>query len=77
MARPRGNRHLVLLSVGIDSSNCAVIKRMADELDLLSEWLIRRAGSDLMTRNRVDGHKKAVWLQEKTKKKVQHNDRCG
>jgi predicted transcriptional regulator len=69
MARPSGNRYPVRLSVSIDPSDYDAIRKMADELDLSSAWLVRRAVSDFVTRNCGDGLKEVVWLQEKDKEK--------
>jgi len=69
MARPRGNRYPVRLSVSIDPSDYDAIRKMADELDLSSAWLVRRAVSDFVARNCGVGLKEVVCLQEIDEKK--------
>lgn len=69
MGRPKGNRYPVRLSVSIDPSDYEAIRKMAEELDLSSAWLVRRAVSDFVTRNCSDAPNGAVCLQEKGKEK--------
>lgn len=69
MGRPTGNRYPVRLSVSIDPSDYDAIKKMAEELDLSSAWLVRRAVSDFVTRNCSAGPNEVVCLQEKARKK--------
>lgn len=69
MGRPRGNRYPVRLSVSIDPSDYDAIKKMAEELDLSSAWLVRRAVSEFVTGNCRDGHSEVVCLQQKSKEK--------
>jgi hypothetical protein len=69
MGRPRGNRYPVRLSVSIDPSDYDAIRKMAEELDLSSAWLVRRAVSDFVTRNCRDGLSEVVCLQQKSKEK--------
>jgi hypothetical protein len=64
MGRPRGNRYPIRLSVSIDPSDYDAIRKMAEELDLSSAWLVRRAVSDFVTRNCSDGLNELVCLQE-------------
>ena len=69
MGRPRGNRYPVRLSVSIDPSDYDAIRKMAEQMDLSSAWLVRRAVSDFVTRNCRDGLNEVVCLQEKGKEK--------
>ena len=55
MARPRGNRYPVRLSVSIDSLDHAAIKKLAEDLNLSSAWLVRRSVSEFVVRNCNEG----------------------
>ena len=52
MARPKGNRKVVRLSVTLDEQDHTEIQRLATELDLSTAWLIRRAISEFVGKHR-------------------------
>ncbi|MGK9231952.1 ribbon-helix-helix protein, CopG family [Inquilinus limosus] len=51
MARPRGQRQAVRLSVTLDERDHATIQRLAADLDLSTAWLVRRAISEFVARH--------------------------
>ena len=52
MARPKGNRKVVRLTVTLDEQDHTEIRRLAAELDLSTAWLIRRAISEFVGKHR-------------------------
>ena len=50
MARPRGHKDSVRLSVSLESQDHSVISRMAADLNLSAAWLVRRAVSEFVSR---------------------------
>ncbi|TIM38451.1 ribbon-helix-helix domain-containing protein [Mesorhizobium sp.] len=51
MARPKGQRQAVRLSVTLDERDHATIQRLAADLNLSTAWLIRRAVSEFVVRH--------------------------
>ena len=51
MARPRGQKHPVRLSVSLDEKDHAAISRLAADLNLSAAWLVRRAVSEFVARH--------------------------
>lgn len=52
MARPRGDRNAVRLSISLDEADHAEVKRLAGELDVSAAWVIRRAVAELVAKYR-------------------------
>ncbi|WP_081282821.1 ribbon-helix-helix domain-containing protein [Rhizobium phaseoli] len=51
MARPRGQKHPVRLSVSIDEKDHAAISRLAADMNLSTAWIVRRAVSEFVARH--------------------------
>lgn len=51
MARPRGKRPVVRLSVSLDPADHAAISELAAEYDLSVAWMVRKAVSEFVARN--------------------------
>lgn len=51
MARPRGNRFPVRLSVSIDAADHAAISKLAADMSLSAAWLVRKAVAEFVARN--------------------------
>jgi len=58
MARPRGQKHSVRLSVSLDPQDHAEICRIASDLNLSAAWIVRRAVSEF-----VDRHEKSAQAE--------------
>ncbi|RLL71540.1 CopG family transcriptional regulator [Ochrobactrum soli] len=51
MARPRGQKHPVRLSVSMDEKDHAAISRLAADMNLSAAWIVRRAVSEFVARH--------------------------
>lgn len=51
MARPRGQRHPIRLSVSLDEEHHAAISRLAADMNLSAAWLVRRAVTEFVERH--------------------------
>lgn len=51
MARPRGQKHPVRLSVSLDEGDHAAISRLAADMNLSAAWVVRRAVSEFVARH--------------------------
>ncbi|WP_266064501.1 ribbon-helix-helix protein, CopG family [Brucella intermedia] len=54
MARPKGNRFPVRLSVSIEAADHAALSKLASDLDLSAAWLVRKAVAEFVERNCYD-----------------------
>lgn len=54
MPRPKGKKHPARLSVSVNQSDLAELSRLAVEHDLSVAWMVRKAISEFVERNRAD-----------------------
>lgn len=54
MARPKGQKHPVRLSVSLDERDHAAISRLAADMNLSTAWIVRRAVSEFVARHDDD-----------------------
>ncbi len=54
MARPRGRRTPVRLSVGMDPASHAKLSRLADRHDVSLVWVVRKAIAEFIERQETD-----------------------
>ncbi|MFD1703528.1 ribbon-helix-helix domain-containing protein [Methylopila henanensis] len=50
MARPRGQKHPVRLSVSLEEKDHAAISRLAADMNLSTAWIVRRAIAEFVKR---------------------------
>ncbi len=50
MARPRGQKHPVRLSVSLEEKDHAAISRLAADMNLSAAWIVRRAITEFVER---------------------------
>ncbi|MCX8999999.1 ribbon-helix-helix protein, CopG family [Rhizobiaceae bacterium BDR2-2] len=67
MARPRGQKHPVRLSVSLDEKDHAVISRLAADMNLSAAWVVRRAVSEFVARH-DDGAQSELPLSKRASK---------
>ncbi|WP_432444561.1 ribbon-helix-helix domain-containing protein [Rhizobium leguminosarum] len=67
MARPRGQKHPVRLSVSLDEKDHAAISRLAADMNLSTAWVVRRAVSEFVARH-DDGAQPELPLSRRTSK---------
>ena len=65
MARPKGHRKVVRLSVTLDEEDYTEMKRLGTELNLSTAWLIRRATSEFIEKNRNNAEPELPLRQAK------------
>lgn len=58
MARPKGQKHPIRLSVSLDEKDHAVISRLAADMNLSTAWIVRRAVSEFVARHDGDPQSK-------------------
>ena len=51
MARPKGKKPVVRLTVGLDPADHAELSRLAEQYDLTVTWMVRKAVSEFVARN--------------------------
>ena len=51
MARPKGKKPVVRLTVGLDLADHAELSRLAEQHDLTVTWMVRKAVSEFLARN--------------------------
>lgn len=51
MARPKGKKPVVRLTVSLDLSDHAELSRLAEQHDLTVTWMVRKAVSEFLTHN--------------------------
>lgn len=54
MPRPKGKKHPARLSVSVNQSDLAELSRLAAEHDLSMAWIVRKAITEFIERNRID-----------------------
>jgi hypothetical protein len=50
MARPRGQKHPVRLSVSLEEKDHAAISRLAADMNISTAWIVRRAVAEFVER---------------------------
>ncbi|MAM13640.1 MAG: hypothetical protein CML23_24930 [Rhizobiaceae bacterium] len=51
MARPKGQKHPIRLSVSLDERDHAAISQLAADMNLSTAWIVRRAISEFVARH--------------------------
>ena len=51
MARPKGKKPTVRLSISLDAADHAELSRLAEQHDLSVAWVVRKAVSEFVARN--------------------------
>ena len=51
MARPKGKKPAVRLSISLDATDHAELTRLAEQHDLSVAWVVRKAVSEFIARN--------------------------
>ncbi|MEN3148478.1 ribbon-helix-helix protein, CopG family [Neorhizobium sp. IRAMC:178] len=67
MARPRGQKHPVRLSVSLDEDDHAAISRLASDMNLSAAWIVRRAVAEFVERH-SDGAQSELPLLRRVSK---------
>ena len=67
MARPKGQKHPVRLSVSLDERDHAAISRLAADMNLSTAWIVRRAVSEFVARH-DDGAQSELPLSRRVSK---------
>jgi hypothetical protein len=70
MARPKGNRYPVRLSVSIDAADHAAISKLAADLNLSAAWVVRKAVSEFVSRNCAEEQRELPLLRRSENKSV-------
>ncbi|CAM5323760.1 hypothetical protein ATER59S_00166 [Aquamicrobium terrae] len=70
MARPKGNRYPVRLSVSIDAADHAAISKLAADMSLSAAWIVRKAVAEFVERNCNEEQRELPLLRSSKDKSV-------